>query len=370
MFRTKLNAGGSLEDLITDVIETTGYVRELEEDDDEETAKDRISNIDELVTKLVTFEIEKEKLGEEATLSAFLEEVALVADIDSVDGGDNRVLLMTIHSAKGLEFSQVYLAGLEDGVFPSYMTITSDDGDDMEEERRLAYVGLTRAKDDLTITYAKARMIRGTTQYNAVSRFVREIPGELLDNKLPSAKRWDEDDYGDDSYEKNIFRTKPFQSGGLKTDLGGTNNWTAAASYLEKINRTPTPKTISKPVNERLSDKKNPIKTNVPKNGGNSPTANSVLGGIRPKAVVRKKETPSANRPYISKSLDGLTKGAPTLTKEQLGYSIGDRVKHIKYGEGTVLNIVQEPKDFKVTVNFEAYGNKIMYAAFAKLEKI
>jgi DNA helicase-2/ATP-dependent DNA helicase PcrA len=313
MFRTKLNAGGSLEDLISDVIETTGYVRELEEDDDEETAKDRIENIDELVTKLVTFEMEKEALGEEATLSAFLEEVALVADIDGVNGDDNKVLLMTIHSAKGLEFSQVYLAGLEDGVFPSYMTITSDDNNDIEEERRLAYVGITRAKDDLTITYAKARMIRGTTQYNVVSRFVKEIPPKLLDNKLPSAtKIWDEDD---DDYS---FFDKPAANVNVVANKGAT----------------------------------------------------SVLGGIRPKAVVRKKVTPAANKPYIAKSLDELKKGAPSMSKGELGYVIGDRIKHVKYGEGTVLNIVQEPKDFKVTVNFDAYGNKIMYAAFAKLQKI
>lgn len=107
---------GSLEDLITDVIETTGYVKELEESDDED-AQDRINNIDELITKLVSFEMEREALGEEATLSAFLEEVALVADIDTVNKDDNRVLLMTLHSAKGLEFANVYLSGLEDGIF-------------------------------------------------------------------------------------------------------------------------------------------------------------------------------------------------------------------------------------------------------------
>lgn len=106
-----------------------------------------------------------------------------MADIDGVDAEDNRVLLMTLHSAKGLEFPHVYLAGLEDGVFPSYMTITSDDPSAVEEERRLAYVGITRAKEDLTITCAKQRMLRGETQYNPVSRFVREVPGELLDNK-------------------------------------------------------------------------------------------------------------------------------------------------------------------------------------------
>jgi DNA helicase-2/ATP-dependent DNA helicase PcrA len=323
MFRTKLHAGASLEDLITDVIETTGYIRELEEDDDEETAKDRISNIDELITKLVTFEMDKNEHGEEASLSAFLEEVALVADIDGVNGDDNKVLLMTIHSAKGLEFAHVYLAGLEEGVFPSYMSTSSDDDSDVEEERRLAYVGITRAKDDLTITYSKSRMIRGTTQYNAVSRFVLEIPQKLLDNKAaPATKRWDTDSYGDDSFEKKLLRTKPFQSNNVS-------------------NKSTVSSAVSSP-----------------------------LGGIRPKAVVKKKETPDVYKPYISKSLAGLTKGVPAMSEGDLGYVIGDRVHHIKYGEGTVLNIVKEPKDFKVTVNFDDYGNKIMYAAFAKLEKI
>ena len=110
-----------------------------------------MENVDELLSKVVAYESEHE----EATLSGFLEEVALVADIDNVDEEQDRVLLMTLHSAKGLEFSHVYLAGMEDGIFPSYMTITADDSSELEEERRLAYVGITRAKKDLTITAAK-----------------------------------------------------------------------------------------------------------------------------------------------------------------------------------------------------------------------
>lgn len=144
-FRSKLEYY-SLEELINDVMETTGYVKELEESEDED-AEDRIRNIDELVSKVVAYE----ESHDEPSLSEFLEEVALVADIDGVDADDNRVLLMTIHSAKGLEFPHVYLAGMEDGVFPSYMTITSDDPSAVEEERRLAYVGITRAKEDLKI---------------------------------------------------------------------------------------------------------------------------------------------------------------------------------------------------------------------------
>ncbi len=170
----------SLRELIDDIIETTGYVKELEASN-EEDAGDRIENIDELVSKIVAFE----ESHDAPTLGEFLEEVALVADIDQVDSAADKVLLMTLHGAKGLEFSNVYLAGMEDGVFHGYMSIMGDDPEEVEEERRLAYVGITRAKQVLTLCCAKQRMIRGETQYNAVSRFVREIPGEILDNHPP-----------------------------------------------------------------------------------------------------------------------------------------------------------------------------------------
>ena len=166
----------SVTDLLQEVIETTGYVRELEAEGTDE-AEARIENIDELISKAVDY-----AEGEEApTLNGFLENVALVADIDSFDENSDYVVLMTLHSAKGLEFPNVYLAGLEDGLFPSYMSITSDNSQaEIEEERRLAYVGITRAKKNLTITSARVRMVRGQTQYGKVSRFVREIPPELL----------------------------------------------------------------------------------------------------------------------------------------------------------------------------------------------
>ncbi len=195
----------SLEELVKDVLDLTGYLKELEESDEEDAA-DRIENIEELVSKVVAYEEEKD----EPSLSEFLEEVALVADIDRVDGDGERVLLMTLHSAKGLEFEHVYLAGMEDGVFPSYMTITSDDPMEIEEERRLAYVGITRAKEELTLTYAKQRMIRGETQYNPVSRFVREIPPMLLDGTPAPVKRRMEEVYEEDSQERSLLRTKPY----------------------------------------------------------------------------------------------------------------------------------------------------------------
>ena len=167
-------------ELLEEVIDLTGYVDELKAEDTEES-RARIENIDELISKTVSYQETMSAEGREATLSGFLEEIALIADIDSVEEGQDYVLLMTLHSAKGLEFPYVYLAGMEDGVFPSSMCIFAGDPSDMEEERRLCYVGITRAMKELTLTSAQQRMVRGETQYNRVSRFVREIPRELVD---------------------------------------------------------------------------------------------------------------------------------------------------------------------------------------------
>ena len=170
----------TVRELLEEVIELTGYVAELQAEDTDES-KARIENIDELISKTESYQEAMEEQGQSATLSGFLEEIALIADIDSVDPDQDYVLLMTLHSAKGLEFPRVFLAGMEDGMFPSYMSIISDDRSDLEEERRLCYVGITRAMEDLTLTSARQRMLRGEVQYNKVSRFVREIPRELVD---------------------------------------------------------------------------------------------------------------------------------------------------------------------------------------------
>lgn len=183
MLRSKLEFI-TVSQLLQEIIEQTGYVKELEAENTEE-AQSRIENIDELLSKVVAYEESEEA----PTLSGFLEEVALVADIDSVDESQDYVVLMTLHSAKGLEFPQVYLAGMEDGLFPSYMSICADDSNaEIEEERRLAYVGITRAKERLSISCARTRMIRGETQYNKVSRFVKEIPRELLGGMIEKDK--------------------------------------------------------------------------------------------------------------------------------------------------------------------------------------
>ena len=193
----------SVSELLQEIIEETGYVRELEAENTEE-AQQRMENIDELISKAVTYE----ESEEEPTLSGFLEEVALVADIDSVDETQDYVVLMTLHSAKGLEFPQVYLAGMEDGLFPGFGAICAENPTaEIEEERRLAYVGITRAKERLSISCARMRMIRGETQNNKVSRFVKEIPRELLAGTIQKEKM--PDIPKPSMMAKNAFSAKP-----------------------------------------------------------------------------------------------------------------------------------------------------------------
>jgi len=318
----------TLPDLIKALLENIEYAEYLR-DQDEESAEDRLGNVDELITKAAVYE----ETHDEPNLSEFLEEIMLVADIDNVEDGDNRVLLMTLHSAKGLEFPVVYLAGMEDGLFPSFMTIASDDPMEIEEERRLAYVGITRAKEDLTLTCAKSRMLRGETQYNPVSRFVREIPKELMDNTLPPSRRYHDDDLDD-------FQARRANEAALR------------AMGLEAI---------ASP-------------------GSGSGSGFGGLGNTgfdpRPKATLKPRVTAKADKPYISKGISGLNqlaglqKGTEFKAPDALDYAVGDRVRHIKYGKGTVLNIVREPRDYKVTVEFDQAGQKIMYASFAKLKSL
>jgi DNA helicase-2/ATP-dependent DNA helicase PcrA len=219
----------SVTELLQKIIEETGYVAELQAENTDE-AKTRIENIDELISKVVSYDEE----AEHPNLSEFLEEVALIADIDSVEDDDNRVLLMTLHSAKGLEFPDVYLAGMEDGIFPSYMTIVGDDPTELEEERRLCYVGITRAMKELTLTAAQQRMIRGETQYNKVSRFIREIPRELVElgreireRRITQMPQQTNNSYAKlrQSYSSNTFTPKQFEvkkAGTLSYEVGDT----------------------------------------------------------------------------------------------------------------------------------------------------
>lgn len=275
----------SISDLLKEIIEETGYIESLQAEDMVE-AETRIENIDELLSKVAAYEEDCEDRNEPASLSGFLEEVALVADIDSLDEDTDYVVLMTLHSAKGLEFPNVYLAGMEDGLFPSYMTITSDDPEEVEEERRLCYVGITRAEKELTLTCARRRMIRGETQYNKMSRFLKEIPMELLSTGAVFTKEKEEPEVKVSAYmqAKQAFKAKPF--------------------------------------------------------GGSAPYSQAPARSFG------------------------------KLSGKGLDYGTGDRVRHIKFGEGTVTAIVEGGRDYEVTVAFDTAGTKKMFAAFAKLVKI
>ena len=270
----------SILELLEDIIETTGYIEELKTEGEIE-AEARIENIDELKNKAADYEESCQERGEAPTLGGFLEEVALVADIDSLDEDSDYVVLMTLHSAKGLEFPHVYLAGLEDGLFPSYMTVTSDNPEELEEERRLCYVGITRAMKQLTLTCARRRMVRGETQYNKMSRFLKEIPADLLSTGMRFEREEKEEAPRQSSWQqaRQAFHTKAFSS--------------------------------PRPVQQF-----------------------KVAGGNGP------------------------------------GYDVGDRVRHVKFGEGLVTAIVEGGRDYEVTVEFDSAGTKKMFAAFAKLQKI
>lgn len=303
-----------LTEIMDDIIDGTGYVEELRAENTEE-ARGRIENIDELVSKLADYETGEEQ----PTLSGFLEEVALVADIDNLENNSDYVVLMTIHSAKGLEFPKVYLCGMEDGLFPSYMSIQSEDPTDIEEERRLCYVALTRAMESLTLTCAKVRMLRGEPQYNKISRFVREIPNRLLN-------------------------TNDLNTGTVKTKTSSVS----AATFMTNMSR-PSPYQAARRV-----EKTKPYE--LPK----SMSAADLMS----KGLVKKGFGDSANDKK-SDIADIQTGGAYGL-----GYDVGDNVRHIKFGTGTVLSISDAGRDYEVSVNFQNAGVKKMFASFAKLKKI
>ena len=347
-----------LSELLRQIIIQTEYEAYLRDLDDED-GEDRISNVDELVSKITDYE----ETAEEPTLSGFLEEVALVSDLDNTNESQDKVLLMTLHSAKGLEFPHVYITGMEDGIFPSAMALNSDDEEAEEEERRLAYLGITRAKDDLTLTCSRTRMLRGEVQYNPMSRFVAEIPEELFDSEVPS-NRYEDDhpfdrDYSDrgDRYGSSTYGSiSSYGNSSYRSGYGG-NTYGSISSYGNETSYG------SKSSFGSSSYSESSASVGRTQEGGR--TARPRL-----KAVYKKPSTDDAKKPYIAKAggkgLSSLKKGMPSAPSAP-DYGPGDRVRHTKYGEGTVKAVEPGPRDYKVTVQFDEYGQKIMYAAFAKL---
>ena len=263
-----------ISELLSYIIDVTGYKNDLEAEGTDES-RSRLEDIDELFNDIIYFE----DTQEDPNLTDFLAEkdmYTLNAGIDNLEQDSNKVLLMTLHNAKGLEFSNVFLGGMEEGVFPGYGAMISGDETEIEEERRLCYVGITRAKERLFLSAARRRMMRGQSQYNRVSRFVDEIPDEYIDMAKDSS-------------------------------LQGR-----------------------KPERESFSQ------------------------------INRRKQQ---DKPY---QLDKFK--VKPVTK--LDYQVGDRVRHIKFGSGTVMEIVSGGRDFEVAVDFDRVGRKKMFASFAKLKKI
>lgn len=318
--------GCSIRELIESVLEETGYRQELEAEGEIES-QTRLENIEELINKAVSYSEEKEH----PDLNEFLEEVALVADVDRMDDSENRVTLMTLHSAKGLEFPVVYLSGLEDGLFPGMMSITSEDRTELEEERRLCYVGITRAKERLVITSARMRMVNGETRYSKVSRFVDEIPEELIElEKLePRLGR-------KAARDEHIDSELPWNR--AQRQLGVSKFGMKSNSYA-----SPT--------------------TGYSQAGFSSGNSNGrgLSGNVFDKGKASG-ATSGAN--------PGFGKAFTVQKQSSLDYGTGDRVRHIKFGEGTVQSVKDGAKDFEVTVEFDRAGVKKMFASFAKLEKL
>lgn len=300
-YQDMVSDGEAISFIYDRILVETGYEEQLIAEHTDESMT-RLENLDELRNKIVLFEEE----NEEATLNMFLEDIALVSDLDNLNEDDNQVRLMTLHSAKGLEFPYVFMCGMEEQIFPSKMTLFSEDDDALEEERRLCYVGITRAMNKLYMSASRCRMMHGSHNYNQVSRFVREIPAGLFDHSEEMSRL-------NRNYEKSIQKN-------ILPDNGyfcGNKNGYAGSSYGNN----------------------NPYKRNNTYGASNS-------------------TAPSFGKEFV------------VNRETQIDYAEGDRVRHIKYGAGTVTSLVQGGKDYEVTVDFDRCGIRKMFASFAKLKKL
>ena len=289
-----------ISELIKETLNKTGYTKALENENSVE-AETRIQNLEEFLTVAMEFEEE----SAENSLGEFLEGITLSSDIDGMEDEEDSVTLMTLHSAKGLEFPVVFLVGMEEGIFPGYKSI--GEPKELEEERRLCYVGITRARQYLFLTCAKQRTIFGSTTYNAASRFIEEIPKEYLQGYEDTFK--DNDSYSDSTYKWEYGKSS-------KVTTYKMNDMTS--SGIEKGKKTST-------------------------GGYNFRTPESFLSNLNKKSES---------------------------TVDLSQYQAGVRVFHKKFGEGTINYVEKEGDDLKVDINFEKVGHKRLMAKFANLQII
>lgn len=296
-----------ISDLIKETLKKSGYTQALENENTIE-AENRIENLDEFLTVAIEFEDE----SADNKLSDFLEGITLSSDIDNMEETEETVTLMTLHSAKGLEFPVVFLVGMEEGIFPGYKSI--GEPKELEEERRLFYVGITRAKEYLFLTCSKQRTIFGSTSCNQVSRFLREIPSDLLDgyDKALGEKQENNNVFGDSKYSWT-YGSK--DNGNIKTYKIDKHEPAVAAASSNSNN-----------------------------NGFMFRTAESFL--------------------------NNLTKKATGTNVDLSKYKAGVKIYHKKFGEGIISNVEPEGDDLKVDINFDKVGHKRLMAKFANLEII
>ncbi len=365
----------SIVDLIDEILSRTGYREYLMEEDDVQ-AESRLEYIGALKDKAAYYEGDTD----EPTLSEFLEDIPLRSDQDNLDRNEDKMLLMTLHSAKGLEFPIVFLAGMEDGLFPSSMAINSDDPEDaIEEERRLCYVGITRAETRLVMTAARQRMVNGENRYNKLSRFIYEVPGTLLNMKAAEAtlygfrrnsedvvsfgKQWGEDgaySFGGFGETRSPYFIENFSWSGKKRDCSGVNNEMSGGENRNSFSNRY--RSGGDELWERVFDLDREAYVE-----GQEDEQLQRKGSLGRSAEGGRRTSMSGSRGIGSSIVKGnqmtSVSGAPD-------YHVGDRVQHVKFGTGTVLSMEQGARDVEVTVQFDVAGKKRMYAAFAKLKKI
>lgn len=297
-FKARLMQGEFISEVFDAIMDESGYREALTAEATDE-ARTRLDNLEELKNKIVTYE----ESAEAPTLTGLLEDIALVADTEEDEDGapTAKVTLMTLHSAKGLEFPYVFMTGMEERLFPSGMSLDSDDPDALEEERRLCYVGITRAMEKLYMTAAGQRMVHGSTNFEEVSRFVKEIPKHYLE------------------YEEKAFGYAP-----------------------ANMDRIPSKKPAEQVIQLKAYGKNNPYTRSATANA--NPSANPGFGKAFP--------------------MGGSTAPAPT------SYEIGDKVRHIKFGNGEVIDVIPSGSDQEIVVNFDRVGEKHLFASLVKMKKL